>query len=198
MIISTGMANADEIAEAVAAARDGGCRELVLLHCVSGYPASPADYNLKTIPDMINRFGCVTGLSDHTPDNTTAITSVSLGAAVIEKHFTLNRSGGGPDDSFSLEPPELAALCCGVRTAWEALGVVDYGVKASEQGNVQFRRSLYFVKDLRAGEVITAEAVRSVRPGYGLAPKYLDDVIGRRVAQDIIRFSPVSLELLEK
>ena len=198
MIISTGMANADEIAEAVAAARDGGCRELVLLHCVSGYPASPADYNLKTIPDMINRFGCVTGLSDHTPDNTTAITSVSLGAAVIEKHFTLNRSGGGPDDSFSLEPPELAALCCGVRTAWEALGVVDYGIKASEQGNVQFRRSLYFVKDLRAGEVITAEAVRSVRPGYGLAPKYLDDVIGRRVAQDIIRFSPVSLELLEK
>ena len=198
MIISTGMANADEIAEAVAAARDGGCRELVLLHCVSGYPASPADYNLKTIPDMINRFGCVTGLSDHTPDNTTAITSVGLGAAVIEKHFTLNRSGGGPDDSFSLEPPELAALCCGVRTAWEALGVVDYGVKASEQGNVQFRRSLYFVKDLRAGEVITAEAVRSVRPGYGLAPKYLDDVIGRRVAQDIIRFSPVSLELLEK
>lgn len=198
MIISTGMANADEIAEAVAAARDGGCRELVLLHCVSGYPASPADYNLKTIPDMINRFGCVTGLSDHTPDNTTAITSVGLGAAVIEKHFTLNRSGGGPDDSFSLEPPELAALCCGVRTAWEALGVVDYGIKASEQGNVQFRRSLYFVKDLRAGEVITAEAVRSVRPGYGLAPKYLDDVIGRRVAQDIIRFSPVSLELLEK
>lgn len=198
MIISTGMANAGEITEAVAAARDGGCRELILLHCVSGYPASPADYNLKTIPDMINRFGCVTGLSDHTPDNTTAITSVGLGAAVIEKHFTLNRSGGGPDDSFSLEPPELAALCCEVRTAWEALGVVDYGIKASEQGNVQFRRSLYFVKDLRAGEVITAEAVRSVRPGYGLAPKYLDDVIGRRVAQNIARFSPVSLELLEK
>ncbi len=198
MIISTGMADAKEIAEAVAAARDGGCRELALLHCVSGYPASPADYNLKTIPDMIDRFGCVTGLSDHTLDNTTAIASVALGASIIEKHFTLDRTGGGPDDSFSLEPPELAALCSGARNAWEALGRVDYGLKSSEQGNVKFRRSLYFVKDLQAGEIVTAEAVRSVRPGYGVAPKYLANVLGRRVAQDVARFTPVSLELLEK
>lgn len=198
MIISTGMADVQEIAEAVAAAREGGCRELALLHCVSGYPASPADYNLKTIPDMIDRFGCVIGLSDHTLDNTTAIASVALGASIIEKHFTLDRSGGGPDDSFSLEPPELAALCSGTLNAWEALGRVDYGLKSSEQGNVKFRRSLYFVKDLSAGEIITAEAVRSVRPGYGLAPKHLADVLGRRVARDIARFTPVSLEVLEK
>lgn len=191
LIISTGMADAEEIAEAIAAARDGGCRELAILHCVSGYPAPPEDYNLRTIPDMIERFGLVTGLSDHTLDNTTAIASVALGASIIEKHFTLDRSGGGPDDSFSLEPAELAALCRGAKTAWQALGRVDYGRKSSEQGNVQFRRSLYFVKDLKAGDVITADAVRSVRPGYGLPPKYLEAVIGKIVLQDVSRNSPV-------
>jgi N-acetylneuraminate synthase len=196
MIISTGMADADEIAEAVAAAREGGCKELALLHCVSGYPAPAADYNLRTIPDMIERFGVVTGLSDHTLDNATAIASVALGAAVIEKHFTLDRSGGGPDDSFSLEPGELAALVSGTRTAWEALGAVDYGRKSSEQGNVQFRRSLYFVKDLQAGDVITEDAVRSVRPGYGLAPKFLPEVIGRRVLADVKKNTAVKREVL--
>ncbi|HTG37979.1 pseudaminic acid synthase, partial [Sphingomonas sp.] len=155
MIISTGMADAEEIAEAVDAARSGGCRELALLHCVSGYPAPPGDYNLRTIPDMMARHGLVTGLSDHTLDNTTAIASVALGASIIEKHFTLNRGGGGPDDSFSLEPPEMAQLCTGARTAWAALGHVNYGRKSSEQGNAQFRRSLYFVRDLKAGETIT-------------------------------------------
>jgi N-acetylneuraminate synthase len=140
---------------------------------------------------MIERFGLVTGLSDHTLDNTTAIASVVMGASIIEKHFTLDRSGGGPDDSFSLEPAELAALCRDTKTAWAALGQVDYGRKSSEQGNVKFRRSLYFVKDLKAGDVITADAVRSVRPGFGLAPKYKDLIIGHRVARDVYRNSPV-------
>lgn len=197
MIISTGMADADEIGEAVAAARDGGCKELGLLHCVSGYPAPAADYNLRTIPDMIERFGVVTGLSDHTLDNTTAIASVALGAAIIEKHFTLDRSGGGPDDSFSLEPSEMAALCRGARTAWEALGRVDYGRKSSEQANVKFRRSLYFVKELKAGEVITADAVRSVRPGFGLPPKYLGEVLGRRVSRNVGYGVPCLREYLQ-
>ncbi|WP_411882797.1 pseudaminic acid synthase [Polaromonas sp. YR568] len=185
MIISTGMADAEEIGEAIEAARAGGCRELAILHCVSGYPAPAADYNLATLPEMQRRFGLVTGLSDHTLDNTTAISSVALGASIIEKHFTLDRSGGGPDDSFSLEPGELAALCKDARTAWSALGKVDFGRKSSEQGNAQFRRSLYFVKDLKAGDLITSDAIRSVRPGFGLAPKHLDDVVGRYLGSDV-------------
>ena len=185
MIISTGMADAAEIQEAIDAAREGGCKELAILHCVSGYPAPDEDYNLRTIPDMIQRFGLVTGLSDHTLDNTTAITSVAMGASIVEKHFTLNRKGGGPDDSFSLEPAELAALCSGCKTAWAALGQVDYGRKSSEQGNVKFRRSLYFVKDLKAGDVITPDAVQSVRPGFGLAPKYLTDIVGKILTTDV-------------
>jgi len=197
MIISTGMADAEEIGEAIAAAREGGCKQLAILHCVSGYPAPAEDYNLRTIGDMIERFGLVTGLSDHTLDNTTAIASVVLGASIIEKHFTLDRNGGGPDDSFSLEPADLAALCCDSKTAWKALGEVNYGRKSSEQGNVQFRRSLYFVKDMVAGEVITEDCVRSVRPGYGLAPKYLSDVIGSRVSTNIPKNTPVKMELLK-
>lgn len=197
MIISTGMADADEIQEAIEAAREGGCKELAILHCVSGYPAPAEDYNLRTIPDMINRFGLVTGLSDHTLDNTTAIASVVLGASIIEKHFTLNRNGGGPDDSFSLEPGELTALCRDSKTAWVALGNIDYGRKSSEQGNVKFRRSLYFVKDLKAGDIITADAVRSVRPGFGLAPKFIDKIIGKKLNRDIDRFTPVTTEVLE-
>lgn len=196
MIISTGMADADEIGEAVAAARDGGCREVAILHCVSGYPAPAVDYNLRTIPDMVARFGTVVGLSDHTLDNTTAIAAVALGAAIIEKHVTLDRSGGGPDDSFSLEPAELAQLCAGARTAFDALGRVDYGRKSSEMGNVIFRRSLYFVRDLKAGETIGPADVRSVRPGYGMAPKELPRVIGRRVARDVAAATPVRPDLL--
>ncbi|OZB74779.1 MAG: pseudaminic acid synthase [Halothiobacillus sp. 14-55-98] len=196
MIISTGMADVEEIKEAIAAAREGGCKELAVLHCVSGYPAPAADYNLRTIPDMIQRFGLVTGLSDHTLDNTTAIVSVAMGASIIEKHFTLNRNGGGPDDSFSLEPPELAALCRDSKTAWEALGKIDYGRKSSEQGNVKFRRSLYFVKDLKAGDIITPDAVRSVRPGFGLPPKKIDDVLGRHVRQNVKKNTPVLMELI--
>ena len=197
MIISTGMADAEEIREAIDAARGAGCEQLAILHCVSGYPAPPGDYNLRTIPDMIERFGLVTGLSDHTIDNTTAVASVALGASIIEKHVTLDRNGGGPDDSFSLEPPELAALCAGTRTAWEALGAVDYGRKSSEQGNVQFRRSLYFTQDLRAGDMVSVNAVASVRPGFGLAPKHLREVVGRRVSRDVQRATPVKWSVLE-
>lgn len=197
MIISTGMADADEIAEAIAAARDGGCRELAILHCVSGYPAPAEDYNLRTIPDMIERFGLVTGLSDHTIDNTTAIASVVLGASLIEKHFTLDRNGGGPDDSFSLEPTDLAALCKDSKTAWKALGKVDYGRKSSEQGNVQFRRSLYFVKDMRAGDIITSDCVRSVRPGYGLLPKLLDQIVGKKVNSFVAANTAVQQSLID-
>ncbi|POG13957.1 pseudaminic acid synthase [Pseudomonas putida] len=186
MIISTGMADAEEISEAIAAARDGGCKELAILHCVSGYPAPAEDYNLHTIGDMIARHGLVTGLSDHTLDNTTAIVSVALGASIIEKHFTLDRSAGGPDDSFSLEPKDLTALCENTKVAWKSLGRVDYGRKASEIGNVQFRRSLYFVKSLKRGELVTPDAIRSVRPGFGLHPKHFDELIGRRLNQDVV------------
>lgn len=197
MIISTGMADAEEIQEAIDAAREGGCKQLAVLHCVSGYPAPAADYNLRTIPDMMERFGLVTGLSDHTLDNTTAITSVAMGASIIEKHFTLDRSVGGPDDSFSLEPTELAALCNGAKTAWQAMGSVDYGRKSSEQGNAQFRRSLYFVTDLETGATITQDHVRSVRPGFGLAPKHLANIIGRQVKKPIKPNMPTSWDLFE-
>lgn len=197
MIISTGMADAEEIQEAIEAAREGGCKELAILHCVSGYPAPASDYNLRTIPDMIQRFGLVTGLSDHTLDNTTAIASVALGASIIEKHFTLNRNGGGPDDSFSLEPAELAGLCRDSKTAWEALGQVDYERKSSEQGNAKFRRSLYFVKDLRAGDLIEASSIKSVRPGYGLPPKYMAKIIGSRLVRDVKKHTPVSFDVFD-
>lgn len=198
MIISTGMANAEEIGEAVEAAREGGCEELAILHCVSGYPASPEDYNLRTIKDMRERFGLVTGLSDHTLDNTTAIASVVMGSSIIEKHFTLDRNGGGPDDSFSMEPPDLTALCRDAKTAWSALGKVDYGMKSSEQANIKFRRSLYFVKALKTGDVVTADAVRSVRPGYGIAPKFVEHVVGKKVVRNIPKNSPVFFDDLER
>jgi len=186
------MVNEYEIVEAIAAAREGGCSQLAILHCVSGYPAPPEDYNLKTLPDMIERHGVVTGLSDHTLDNTTAIASIALGTSIVEKHFTLDRKGGGPDDSFSLEPPEMAALCRDTKTALSALGSVDYGRKSSEKGNVQFRRSLYFVKDLKAGDIITEDAIRSVRPGYGLEPKHINKILGRLTSKKITVNSPVN------
>ena len=197
MIISTGMADAEEIQEAITAAREGGCKELAILHCVSGYPAPAEDYNLHTIGDMIDRFGLVTGLSDHTLDNTTAIASVVLGASIIEKHFTLDRNGGGPDDSFSLQPAELKELCRDSKTAWKALGQIDYGRKSSEQGNVLFRRSLYVVKDVSVGEVLSTENVKSIRPGYGLKPKYLSDVLGKKAKTSLPRGTAVSWDCFE-
>lgn len=197
MIISTGMADDEEIQEAIDAARGAGCKELAILHCVSGYPAPAEDYNLKTLVDMQERYGVLTGLSDHTLDNTTAIASAALGASIIEKHFTLDRNGGGPDDSFSLEPSELAALCRDSKTARKAVGKVDYGRKSSEESNVKFRRSLYFVKDLKAGDTITTDSVRSVRPGYGLAPKYMKDVVGKKVNTNVLANTAVKKEFVD-
>ncbi|MFZ4168776.1 pseudaminic acid synthase [Enterobacter ludwigii] len=197
MIISTGMADEQEIQEAINAAREGGCKELVVLHCVSGYPAPAEDYNLATIPDMAERFSVITGLSDHTIDNTTAVASVVLGACVIEKHVTLDRNGGGPDDSFSLEPIELRALCRDAKISWQALGRVNYERKESEKGNLKFRRSLYIVKPLKKGDILTVENVKSIRPGFGLAPKFLDDILGKKITCDVSEGTPLSFDLVE-
>jgi pseudaminic acid synthase len=197
MIMSTGMADDIEIAEALEAARGAGATELALLHCVSGYPAPASDYKLVTMADMAERFATMTGLSDHTLDNTAAIASVALGAVIIEKHVTLDRSAGGPDDSFSLEPDELAQLVTGARTAWEARGHVDYGLKSSEQGNIQFRRSLYVVENIPAGGTLTRENIRSIRPGYGLAPKHYDVLLGRKANRELKRGTALSWDVLE-
>lgn len=196
MIISTGMANINEIEDAIETAYVNGCTELAILRCVSGYPAPPKDYNLRTLLDMQERFNVLIGLSDHTLNNVTSIASIALGASIIEKHVTLDRNGGGPDDSFSLEEESLKDLCDSALACWESLGRINYDRKASEQENVQFRRSLYFVKDMKAGEVITADCVRSVRPGFGLPPKMLDKIIGKQVLVDVEYATPVLVELL--
>jgi len=196
MIISTGMANEEEISEAIEAAKSSGCKQLVVLHCVSSYPAEARDYNLKTILDMQQKYDCLVGLSDHTISNTTAIASVALGACVIEKHVTLDRTDGGPDDSFSLEEPELKELCQFSKEAYYALGEVNYGLKSNEKSSVKFRRSLYIVKDIKAGEVIDLENVKSIRPGYGLSPKFLEDVVGRTSKIDIQAGTPLKWEII--
>lgn len=198
MIISTGMADEEEIEEAIDSAKAGGCNDLAILHCVSGYPAPSSDYNLKTLSDMRTKFNLVIGLSDHTTNNTVAISSVALGSSIIEKHVTLDRKGGGPDDSFSLEPQDLTSLVKDLKTAWEALGGVNYGRKSSEQGNVQFRRSLYFIKDMNKGDLISEDNTKSIRPGFGLEPKYHHQIIGKRVSKDILNGTAVSWELIEK
>lgn len=198
MIISTGMANFDEISEAVEAARSAGCKELALLHCVSSYPAPSSEYNLRTIADIADKFGVVCGLSDHTIDNVTAVSSVALGAAIIEKHVTLDRSSGGPDDSFSLEEPELKSLCVQAKIAWEALGQVDYSQQNSEKATVKYRRSLYFVNEKKAGQMVTAEDLRSVRPGFGLPPKYYETLVGRRLVTDVLANTPTCWEHFER
>lgn len=197
MIMSTGMANADEIQEAVDCARNNGCEELIVLHCVSGYPAPAEQYNLKTIADISQRFDVLSGLSDHTIDNATAVASVVLGACLIEKHVTLDRNGGGADDSFSLEPNELAQLCKDSKTAWQALGHVNYERTEAEQGNVKFRRSLYMVKDIKAGEKFTPENVRSIRPGFGLAPKYYYSTLNKTAKINIKSGTALQKEMLE-
>jgi N-acetylneuraminate synthase len=198
MIVSTGMATVGELSETVAAARDAGCRDLVLLKCTSTYPASPEFSNLLTIPHMRELFDCQVGLSDHTMGVGVAVAAVALGATVVEKHFTLARADGGVDSSFSLEPAEMAALVTETGRAWQGLGHVSYGVQsAQEKKSLAFRRSLYVVRDLVPGDTLTADAVRAIRPGFGLAPKHQEAVIGRRVRKAVSRGTPLSWDLLD-
>jgi pseudaminic acid synthase len=196
MIISTGLARIDEIAEAVAAAREAGCRDLILLKCTSAYPASPVDSHLNTIPHLRAAFGCEVGLSDHTLGIGAAIASVALGASVIEKHVTLARDDGGVDSAFSLEPGELKALVEETERARQALGGVHYGPSAKEIASLRFRRSLYVVRAMTAGEAFTRANVRAIRPGLGLPPKHFERVIGRRAARDIPIGTALGWELI--
>ena len=196
MIISTGMATAAELDETVRAARDAGCRDLVLLKCTSTYPAAASDTNLLTIPHMRDLFGCAVGISDHTMGVGVSIASVALGASVIEKHFTLSRAEGGVDSAFSMEPEEMSQLVAETHRTWEALGHIAYGPTAAEQKSLQYRRSLYVVDDLRAGDVLSADNVRAIRPGLGLPPKFFDDVMGRPVNRDVRRGTALTWALL--
>lgn len=197
LVISTGMADLGEIQEAVETARNAGAEELILLHCISAYPAPARDANLKTIAHMAEAFDVVVGLSDHTLGTSVACAAVALGASFVEKHVTARRSDGGPDSAFSLEPDELRALVEGCRTSWEAVGHVTYAREPSETANLAFRRSLYFVRDLAPGEVITSDAVRAIRPGFGLPPKHLGKVVGRRARSSIRRGTRVTWEALD-
>lgn len=192
MIMSTGMASEDEIAEAVDAARTAGCKELVLLHCISSYPAPIDQANLRQLSELGRRFDVVAGLSDHTLGTTASVSAIALGACVIEKHFTLSRADKGPDSEFSIEPDELKRLCQDAHDAWQALGRVGYDRQAAEAGSKVFRRSIYFVRDLPAGSVIGPEDIRRIRPGMGLAPKYFDDLLGKTLKVDVQRGTPTS------
>lgn len=196
MIISTGMSNLGEISEAVRTARDNGCDQLVLLHCITSYPAPAEDSNVRTVPHLGRAFGAVPGLSDHTMGSAVSVAAIALGACVIEKHFTLARADGGPDASFSLEPAEFAALVRDCKTAWQSLGTVGYDIKGSERGLLAFRRSLFAVADIAAGEAITPANVRSIRPGHGLPPKDLPAVLGKHAKRAIRRGEPLSYALL--
>jgi N-acetylneuraminate synthase len=197
LIISTGMADCQEIADALEAAQGAGAREVALLHCVSGYPTPPAEANLHTIGDLATRFACPIGLSDHTLGIGVAVAAVALGACVIEKHVTLARADGGPDAGFSLEPHELAALVANCRDAWSALGQAGYERKPSERANAIFRRSLYAVADIAAGELLSEHNVRSIRPGHGLPPRHLPEILGRRARQAIKRGTPLGFDMID-
>ena len=197
LIISTGMANESEIQSAINTARSSGCDDLIVLHCVSSYPSPPEIYNLKTLVDISERFDVLVGLSDHTIDNVTAVSSIALGSCLIEKHVTLDRSSGGPDDSFSLEPDELKNLCRDTEIAWRALGVPSYNLKGSEAANVKLRRSLYFVKSLKAGQTIKPGDIRSIRPGYGLPPKNINNIIGKKVKVNVDYATAVTEDKIE-
>ena len=196
MIISTGMASAAEIDEAVCAARDAGCQNLVLLKCTSTYPATPENTHLRTIPNLRETFGCEVGLSDHTMGCGVAVASVALGATVIEKHFTLARADGGVDSAFSLEPAEFRLLRTETERAWQGLGAVRYGGTAAEEKSRAFRRSLYIARDMKAGDLLTPDNLRAVRPGFGLSPKYLDRLLGQRVGQAVMAGTPMDWSLL--
>ena len=185
MIISTGMADEDEIAEAVECAKQNGCNELILLHCISGYPAPVDQSNLRTIPEIANRFGVIAGLSDHSLGTVVSISSIALGACVIEKHVTLSRLDKGPDSEFSLEPHELKQLCDDSYSAWIALGRAGFERKPIEEQSLKFRRSIYVVQDIKKGEVFSEDNIRSIRPGYGLKPKFYENIIGKVAKHDV-------------
>jgi len=196
MIISTGMASAAEIDEAVQAARGAGCQQIALLKCTSTYPATPENTNIRTIANMRETFGCLVGLSDHTMGTGVAVASVAFGACIIEKHFTLRRADGGVDSSFSLEPQEFAQLRVESERAWQALGRVTYGGTNAEEKSRALRRSIYIAQDVRAGDTLTRENLRCVRPGHGLPPKFYDMLLGRRVNADAKAGTPMDWHLL--
>jgi N-acetylneuraminate synthase len=196
LIISTGMATVAELDDTVRAAREAGCKDLILLKCTSTYPATAGNSNILTIPHLRELFGCEVGLSDHTMGVGVSVASVALGATVIEKHFTLNRADGGVDSAFSMEPAEMALLVVETERAWQALGQVGYGPTEAEKKSLQYRRSLYVVQDLKAGDILTKENVRAIRPGLGLPTKYLDVVLGKTVKIDIKRGTALSWAFL--
>lgn len=196
VILSTGMASLAEIDEAVRTLRDNGAGELTLLKCTSAYPAPPEEANLRTIPHMAQAFGCRAGLSDHTMGSAVAVAAVTLGATVIEKHFTLSRADGGPDGSFSMEPAEFQQMVRDVRTVEKALGTVSYALTEKQKESVVFRRSLFVVEDMHKGDVLTEKNVRSIRPGYGLPPRCLPLVLGRRATRDITRGTPLAWNMI--
>lgn len=191
LIMSSGMASEQEISEALETARSSGAKEIILLHCVSGYPTPIAEINLSMITTLASRFAVPVGLSDHTLGAVASTAAIALGACVVEKHFTLARSDGGPDAAFSLEPDELAELVANSRTAWEALGQGEFQRSPSEMQNIKFRRSLYVVEDIQAGQSFTSKNVRSIRPGFGMPPKYLFDVLGQKALVDLNRGTPL-------
>ena len=196
MIISTGMATFAELDETVDAARSAGCKDLVLLKCTSTYPSTPDDSNILTIPEMRSRYGCEIGISDHTMGIGVSVAAVALGATVVEKHFTLQRSDGGVDSAFSMEPREMAQLVIETERAWKAMGKVQHGPTEKEKASLVFRRSLYVVADIKAGEKFTPTNLRAIRPGNGIAPKFYDEVIGKTAKRDIARGTPLAHDLI--
>lgn len=197
LLISTGMASKAELAESIRAAREAGCKDLILLKCTSTYPATPENTNILTIPHMRELFDVHVGLSDHTMGIGVAVASVALGVTVIEKHFTLSRSDGGVDSAFSMEPEEMRALVVETERAWQSLGSVNYGATEKEKSSLMFRRSLYIAKDMKAGDAFTPENLRAIRPGFGLPPKYYETLLGRQVKQDVSKGTPVSWDIVE-
>ena len=191
MILSTGLSNLDEIEEALTTARDAGCSEIVLLHCISSYPAPMEQANLKQIKKLSELFNVDVGLSDHTLGITASIASVALGAVLIEKHFTIDKNDKGPDSEFSIDPLELRQLSSGIKDCWDALGNNEFQRQNCEKQNLVFRRSIYVVEDIKKGDILTKHNIRRIRPGYGLSPKYYDQVIGKSVLCDLKKGTPL-------
>jgi N-acetylneuraminate synthase len=198
LIMSSGMASEAELEDAVTTARKAGCQDLVLLHCISSYPAPMEQANLRQINELARRFDTIPGLSDHTLGTTASVAAVALGACVIEKHFTLSRADKGPDSEFSIEPDELERLCRDARDAWLALGKAGYARQQAEESSKLFRRSVYFVRDVSKGAAIKPDDIRRIRPGLGLAPRYYDDLVGKRLNVDVVRGMPTSWELFDE